>query len=242
MGVVALGNSWFLSAYRSLLRFFNSLSLVLLKQQHLPGLFPPAQWQNFLVTFLCLWEHASHSAGSFGPRTQAVACTTLLSLCWPSDQLHGVHSVTSNHLPKHPVVRNYPGPLGHLAPSTVLLQLLLESLMSLITLRPLVGGERTSPSVSHSSVFHLASMQQGREDADQSQPYLDPYLGYNSFCHSTRSSPLRHGGLQGWIRVVHTVGAMLSGLGQRSLLCRREGFLPGCSSLLFSTHVCVGGP
>lgn len=85
-------------------------------------------------------------------------------------------------------------------------------------------------------------MWQGQEDADQSQPYLDPYLGYSSFCLSTWSSPSRHGGLQGWIRVVHAVGAVLSGLGQRSLLCQREEFLPGYSSLLFSAHVCIRVP
>lgn len=80
--------------------------------------------------------------------------------------------MTSNHLPKLPVVRNHPGPLGHLAPSTLLLRLLLGSLMSLLTPRPLVSGERTLPSVSRSSVLHLASVWPGREDANRSQPYL----------------------------------------------------------------------
>lgn len=80
--------------------------------------------------------------------------------------------MTSNHLPKLPVVRNHRGPLGHLAPSTLLLRLLLGSLMSLLTPRPLVSSERTLSSMSHSSVLHLASMWPGREDADRPQPSL----------------------------------------------------------------------
>ena len=57
MGVVALCNCWLLSAYRSLLRFFNSLSLVLLKRQPLPGPVPTCTVTELPRNLSCGSEH-----------------------------------------------------------------------------------------------------------------------------------------------------------------------------------------